>query len=470
MAVYTALSDEDVAALLARYEIGTALSCEGIAEGVENTNYKLTTERGRFILTIFEKRVAETDLPFFMAVMERLAAQGFPAPRPVAAKSGALIERVAGKPIVVATFLDGMWPRSWGVAHCTALGDALARMHVALEGFAMERANALSVDGWEALISRRLAQAETLCPGLAATIERDMAEVRAAWPLHLPRGAIHADLFPDNVFFESERLTGVIDFYFACTDFLAYDLAICLNAWCFEGEREYSLERANAMIDAYENVRTLSEDERAALPVLARGAALRFFATRLADWSATPDGATVTPKDPMEYARKLAHWRGPNDAPTSMKITGQLIGAALGSAWLGWLAASVALLAAFKMLEAQSTHPWASDVTAIALLIVLGSLPNALVAGGTLGVWWHMYATKRSLRRTRHYWFPGVLLGTGVGIVFSALTLASFGGGWWAWALVSTPYAAACGGVAGLCLWLWLRPDRDAPNPSTSTP
>ena len=308
MAVYTALSDEDVAALLARYEIGTALSCEGIAEGVENTNYKLTTERGRFILTIFEKRVAETDLPFFMAVMERLAAQGFPAPRPVAAKSGALIERVAGKPIVVATFLDGMWPRSWGVAHCTALGDALARMHVALEGFAMERANALSVDGWEALISRRLAQAERLCPGLAATIERDMAEVRAAWPLHLPRGAIHADLFPDNVFFESERLTGVIDFYFACTDALAYDLAVCLNAWCFDGPR-YDVERGRVMIAAYESVRPLSDLERSMLPMLARGAALRFFATRLTDWAATPTGATVTPKDPLEYADKLAFHR-----------------------------------------------------------------------------------------------------------------------------------------------------------------
>lgn len=309
MAVYTALSDEDVAALLAQYDIGRLVACEGIAEGVENTNYKLTTERGRFILTIFEKRTPEADLPFFVGVMERLAARGFPAPQPVATAAGDYITRVAGKPAAIVTFLNGAWPRTWGVAHCAAIGDALARMHVALDGLEMERVNALSVDGWEALISRRLAQAETLRTGLAAALERDMAEVRAAWPRELPRGAIHADLFPDNAFFEGERLTGVIDFYFACTDFLAYDLAVCLNAWCFADERDYALERGRAMIGAYEAVRPLNIAERAALPTLARGAALRFFATRLADWSATPAGARVTPKDPLEYANKLAFHR-----------------------------------------------------------------------------------------------------------------------------------------------------------------
>jgi homoserine kinase type II len=309
MAVYTVLSDADVAALLAAYELGEALAFEGVAEGVENTNYKLTTPAGRFILTIFEKRTRAADLPFFMAVMEQLAAKGFAAPRPIATRAGAYLTEVKGKPAALVSFLDGEWPRKWEVSHCAAVGAALARMHVALEGFAGARANALSVDGWEALIAPRLAQVEALRPDLAALIERDMREVRAAWPTGIPRGVIHADLFPDNALFVGDRLTGVIDFYFACTDFLAYDLAVCLNAWCFVEEREYSVERANAMIGAYESVRPLTAPERTAMPILARGAALRFFATRLADWSATPDGATVTPKDPLEYADKLAFWR-----------------------------------------------------------------------------------------------------------------------------------------------------------------
>lgn len=308
MAVYTALSNDDVAALMAQYDIGAALACEGISEGVENTNYKLTTAQGRYILTIFEKRVAEADLPFFMGVMERLAARDFPAPMPIAARTGAHVVRAAGKPAAIVSFLDGAWPRVWGVAHCAAVGDALARMHVALDGFEVSRANGLSIDGWERLIKPRLDEAEALRPGLATLVSHDMAEVRAAWPDELPRGTIHADMFPDNVFFAGERLSGVIDFYFACTDFLAYDLAVCLNAWCFDGPR-YDLERGRAMISAYEKIRPLGANECAALPTLARGAALRFFATRLADWKSTPDGATVTPKDPMEYADKLAFHR-----------------------------------------------------------------------------------------------------------------------------------------------------------------
>jgi homoserine kinase type II len=309
MAVYTALSDADLAALLEQYDLGALISYEGIAEGVENTNYKLTTSAGRFILTIFEKRTREGDLPFFVGVMEQLAMRGFPAPRPIALRSGGYLARAAGKPAAIVSFLDGAWPRTWGVAHCAAVGDALARMHLALDGFAMERANALSIEGWEALIRPRLAQAEALQPRLAQLVEADMAAVRAAWPSDLPRGAIHADLFPDNAFFEGERLTGVIDFYFGCTDFLAYDLAVCLNAWCFVEERDYDVARGRAMIGAYEAVRPLTHAERAVLPVLARGAALRFFATRLADWSATPAGAQVTPKDPLEYALKLAVFR-----------------------------------------------------------------------------------------------------------------------------------------------------------------
>jgi homoserine kinase type II len=309
MAVYTALADADIAALLADYDIGAARAYEGVAEGVENTNYKLTTPEGRYILTIFEKRVAERDLPFFMRVMERLALRGFEAPKPIATRGGDYLTRVKGKPAAIVSFLDGVWPRKTELRHCEAVGDALARMHLALEGFEGERANALSVRGWEALLDLRLAQAEALRPGLGGLVSDDMQATRAAWPKDLPRGVIHADLFPDNALFEGDKLTGVIDFYFACTDFLAYDLAVCLNAWCFGEDRSYDLARGRAMIGAYEAVRPLSAAERAALPVLARGAALRFFATRLVDWTTTPDDAQVTPKDPREYADKLAFHR-----------------------------------------------------------------------------------------------------------------------------------------------------------------
>ena len=261
MAVYTPLTSEDVAALLAQYDIGAAISCEGIAEGVENTNYKLTTASGRYILTIFEKRVAEADLPFFMGVMERLAARGFPAPKPIANRDGALLSRIKGKPAAIISFLDGIWPRQVELHHCAPVGEALARMHVALSDFAGTRPNALSLGGWETLLAPRMDEAEKLRPGLAELVRKDMVAVRMAWRNDLPRGVIHADLFPDNALFTDGALTGVIDFYFACTDALAYDLAVCLNAWCFNGPR-YNLERGRAMIAAYESVRPLSALER----------------------------------------------------------------------------------------------------------------------------------------------------------------------------------------------------------------
>ncbi|GAN00131.1 homoserine kinase [alpha proteobacterium U9-1i] len=309
MAVYTHLSDTELNALLADYDLGEATGFHGIAEGVENTNFALTTTKGRFILTLFEKRVAEADLPFFVGVMARLAERGFPAPQPAPTKAGARITRVKEKPAAIVSFLDGVWPRAPNARHCAVIGEALARMHNALSGFETERRNALGPQGWAPLIEPNLRLADELRPGLAADISADLAHTVSSWPRDLPRGVIHADLFPDNAMFVGERLSGVIDFYFACTDFLAYDLAVCLNAWCFERERDFNFTKGQAMIAAYEKVRPLTNAERDALPLLARGAALRFFATRLADWSATPEGALVKPKDPLEYANKLAFHR-----------------------------------------------------------------------------------------------------------------------------------------------------------------
>jgi len=304
MAVYTDLSDADLACVLAAFGLSEAVTFKGIAEGVSNSNFLLETAEGRFILTIFEARAPREDLPFFMHVMEHLAAKGFPAPRPLPTKSGAFIADVKDKPAAIVTFLSGVSPKIPNVAQCRSAGAALARLHLALDDCRQERANGLGPEAWAPLIMPHLDLATRLRPGLAETVVRDLEIVRD-WPTALPRGIIHADVFPDNVLFVGDEVGGFIDFYFACTDFLAYDVAVCLNAWCFEQRGEYNITKGAAFLSAYQAVRPLSAEELEALPLLARGAALRFFATRLADWASTPPGALVRPKDPLEYADKL---------------------------------------------------------------------------------------------------------------------------------------------------------------------
>lgn len=316
MAVYTDLSDEDVERLLADYDLGDAISLKGIAEGVENSNFLLETRSGRFILTIYEKRVDPADLPFFMQLMDALTAKGIPAPRPMHARDGAALRRIKDKPAALVSFLEGVSPRRPSANQCRALGAGMAQMHLALSDFALRRPNALGAAAWAPLFDGREEASEKLSTGQAALIAADLQALGAHWPQGLPDGVIHADLFPDNALFLGDRLSGIIDFYFACTDALAYDLAVSLNSWCFEASGEYNLTKGQAMIAGYESVRPLTPPERAALPVLARGAAMRFFLTRLADWDATPAGALVRPKNPMEYAAKLAFHRaaqGPAD-------------------------------------------------------------------------------------------------------------------------------------------------------------
>jgi homoserine kinase type II len=278
---------------------------KGIAEGVENSNYLLRTEAGSFILTLYEKRVREEDLPFFLSLLEHLAARGLHCPQPVKNRSGAALGRLAGRPAVIVTFIDGVWVRHPTAVHCGHVGKALAELHRAGADFPMRRINALSLDGWAPLVQAAGGRADDVEPGLAALIGGELDCLAARWPRDLPAGLIHADLFPDNVFFLGDRLSGLIDFYFACTDAFAYDLAICLNAWCFEDDQSYTIEKGRALLTAYEDVRELGDDEVSALPILARGSALRFALTRLVDWLNVPPGAMVKPKDPIEYVRKL---------------------------------------------------------------------------------------------------------------------------------------------------------------------
>jgi homoserine kinase type II len=313
MAVYTDVSDEDLRAFAALYDIGEVLSCKGIAEGVENSNFLVTTERGNFILTLYEKRVTPRDLPFFIALMEHLARNGVACPTPVPGRDGIALRELCGRPAAIVTFLAGMCPRRILPFHCAALGRALAALHRAGASFRMTRANDLAVAGWRRLFESCRTRAAEAQPGLAEELAAELVLLETMWPRDLPMGVIHADLFPDNVFFRDHELSGLIDFYFACTDFLAYDLAICLNAWCFEADGSLNVTKARLLLESYRRARPLSSGELAALPLLARGSALRFLLTRLFDWLNQPAGALVRPKDPLEYLRKLRFHRGITD-------------------------------------------------------------------------------------------------------------------------------------------------------------
>lgn len=314
MAVYTEIADDELTAFIAGYDIGDVLSLKGIAEGVENSNFLLHTDAGFYILTLYEKRVNRDDLPFFIGLMEHLAARGVNCPLPVKNRSGAALGELAGRPACIVTFLDGVSVRKPGVGHCRELGAALASLHAAGEGFGLTRPNALSVSGWRPLRDATEGRADAVAPGLAGRIDAALADVETNWPQGLPAGVIHADLFTDNVFFIGARLSGVIDFYFACNDALAYDVAICLNAWCFEADGSYNLTKGQALLAGYQSVRRLTSEEAAALPLLCRGSALRFLLTRLVDWLNVPEGALVKPKDPLEYDRKLAFHRSVSSA------------------------------------------------------------------------------------------------------------------------------------------------------------
>lgn len=305
MAVYTEVSDTDLEAFLANYPLGRLLSYKGIAEGVENSNYFLHADEGFYFLTLYEKRVAEADLPFFLSLMEHLALRGLNCPQPVKSRDGAMLGRLAGRPAAIVTFVEGVSSRRPSVKQCAALGGALAELHAAGRDFARSRRNALSIDAWPNLFEQAGARAGGVQPGLARLIAEELAFLASAWPTGLPSGIIHADLFPDNVLFLGDRVSGLIDFYFACTDCFAYDVAICLNAWCFEADLEFNVTKAMALFNAYQRLRPLGASEIEALPVLARGAALRFALTRLVDWLNVPPGALVRPKDPLEYVRKL---------------------------------------------------------------------------------------------------------------------------------------------------------------------
>lgn len=311
MAVYTQLTDAQIAALMeGEYALGRFKSAHGITQGVENTNYRVLMERADgvevpYILTLFEKRTDPKDLPFFIGLMEHLAGKGVSCPAPMARQDGQLCGEIAGKPAVVISFLQGVAVEAASAIQAAAVGDALAQMHVAVKDFAGVRANALSLGGWKALYDGVRERLDTIEPKLAELIAAELSYLETHWPAGLPQGVIHADLFPDNVFFRGDEVSGLIDFYFACNDVFAYDLAITMNAWCFDAAWQFDWNKSVAMLVAYQRIRVLNAEEKAALPILLRGAALRFLLTRAHDFLHQAPGAQVVVKDPREYLTKL---------------------------------------------------------------------------------------------------------------------------------------------------------------------
>ncbi len=313
MAVYTEINEDQLCALLAEYDLGMLLSCKGIAEGVENSNYMLGTEKGSYFLTLYEKRVNKEELPYFLGLMDHLAQKGLPCPTPVHGRDGQILREVAGRPCAIISFLNGVSPKRLTPKHCFEVGAATARLHIAGADFPGQRANALSIDGWKSLIDACGPRASKVRAGLEIELMREWDSLRATWPEQpgrqgerpLPHGVIHADLFPDNIFFIGDDFSGMFDFYFACNDYYAYDLAVLLNAWCFEADGAFNVTKGRALISGYESIRPLTDGEVHSLPLFARGAALRFLLTRLYDWLNQVPGALVRPKDPMEYWQKL---------------------------------------------------------------------------------------------------------------------------------------------------------------------
>jgi homoserine kinase type II len=323
MAVYTQLGAEQLAALIESFDVGALRSAKGIAEGVSNSNWLIETagrngaqngqSSARFILTMYEHRLDLSELPFFLGLLDHLAERGCPVPATIHDRDGKSFRFMGDKAVALIEFLPGVSVEDPTAAQAHAVGEALARMHLAARDFAGERANTMGLAQW-----RTFAQAcgpegfAAIDPALGELIDRELAALERDWPTSLPRSVIHADLFPDNVLMLGDQVSGLIDFYFACVDMTAYDVAVTHAAWCFDrsGSR-FDPALSAALLAGYENVRPLSADERAALPILARGAAMRFLMTRAYDWLNTPPGALVTRKDPLAFSRRLSFYADP---------------------------------------------------------------------------------------------------------------------------------------------------------------
>ena len=307
MAVYTNIVEKDLINLIKKYDIGTLLSYTGILSGVENTNFLLNTTQGTYILTLYEKRININYLPFYINLMQYLNTKGLPCPRPIDDQNHHFIHTICNKSSLITSFLKGESPLYIDVSHCQKIGELLAYMHIATEKFSMSLPNTLGINKWRTIFHQCQEHIDQIKPGLTTIINDELNFLQENWPYELLKGVIHADLFPDNVFFleKEKKISGLIDFYFSCNDLLAYDVAICMNAWCFEENNIFNEKKSKILLSAYNSIRNFSHKERITLPILSRGACLRFLLTRLYDFIYTPKNSLVIPKNPYEYIEKL---------------------------------------------------------------------------------------------------------------------------------------------------------------------
>ena len=308
MAVYTKLSENNLKDFFSKYNLGKLLKFQGIQEGIENSNYFVKTDSGKFILTIYEKRVEEKDLPFFMGLMKNIFNKNFPSPEPIINKNGNYITEIFGKKAAVVSFLEGASKKNLTPGNCHEVGIYTAKLHMITKNLNIKRTNRLSVNSWRLIYKKIQRDCSKIYPDLTKIIERNLEVIEDQWPKNIPRGIIHADLFPDNIFFKGSKLTGIIDFYFSCYDFYALEIAICLNALCFEGKNEnlsFNVTKAKKFIDGYSSIRKLAEEEKESLKILCHGAAMRFLLTRVFDYLNLTEDALVKIKDPVEYLKRL---------------------------------------------------------------------------------------------------------------------------------------------------------------------
>ena len=308
MAVYTKLSENNLKDFFSKYNLGKLLKFQGIQEGIENSNYFVKTDSGKFILTVYEKRIEEKDLPFFMGLMKNIFNKNFPSPEPIINKNGNYITEIFGKKAAVVSFLEGTSKKNLTPGNCHEVGIYTAKLHMITKNLNIKRTNRLSVNSWRLIYRKIQRNCSKIYPDLTKIIERNLEVIEDQWPKNIPRGIIHADLFPDNIFFKGSKLTGIIDFYFSCYDFYALEIAICLNALCFEGKNEnlsFNVTKAKKFIDGYSSIRKLAEEEKESLKILCHGAAMRFLLTRVFDYLNLTEDALVKIKDPVEYLKRL---------------------------------------------------------------------------------------------------------------------------------------------------------------------
>jgi homoserine kinase type II len=308
MAVYTKISEKNLKDFFLKYNIGKIINYKGIPEGIENTNYFIKTEKSKFILTLYEKRVEEKDLPFFISLMKNLFDKKFFSPEPIINKNGSYISEVSGKKAAVVSFLEGSSKKKLSPDNCYSVGVKTAKLHMITKNLSIKRENRLSVNSWRKIYNNVKKNCSKIHLNLSDIIEKNLDDIEKNWPQNIPSGIIHADLFPDNIFFKDNKLSGIIDYYFSCYDFYAFEIAICLNALCFEGINEnlsFNVTKAKKFIDGYSSLRVLTEKEKNSLKILCKGAAIRFLLTRVFDYLNLTEGAIVTVKDPIEYLKRL---------------------------------------------------------------------------------------------------------------------------------------------------------------------